>query len=150
MHGNQRHGHKRGYKPSPEYLSWMNLRRRCLNPSSKSFASYGGAGVTVCRRWSMFDNFIADMGPKPTPTHQIERVDNSGNYEPGNCRWATPVEQANNRRSNVWITHNGKTQTIAQWAAESGLKLGTLWYRLYRAKWPFEKAITTPIPDFGA
>jgi hypothetical protein len=89
-------------KPSVEWVAWKEMRQRCFNPRSRSYPGYGGRGITVCARWlgdEGFDNFIADMGRKPTPKHSIDRVDVNGNYEPSNCRWATPAEQQRNTRA---------------------------------------------------
>ncbi len=96
---NLRHGHAFSGYTTSEYRAWAKMKDRCLNPDSRSFADYGGRGITVCDRWiDGFENFLDDMGPKPGPRLSIDRIDNDGNYEPGNCRWATQSQQNANRR----------------------------------------------------
>jgi hypothetical protein len=89
---------RHGDTHSPEYKSWSGLKDRCLNSAGKLFPYYGGRGISVCLRWLVYENFLADMGRKPTAQHSLDRVNNDGNYEPENCRWATKKEQAMNRR----------------------------------------------------
>lgn len=102
---NTKHGHApRGKRPL-EYRAWQAMIQRCTNPSVHNYHRYGGRGISVCARWLHdFPSFLADMGPKPSRAHSIERKDNAGNYEPGNCCWATATEQAANRRPRV-VTH---------------------------------------------
>lgn len=124
-----RHGDAAGRR-ALEYMIWKSMRKRCKNPSDPAFANYGGRGIRVCERWDDYVNFIADMGPKPSPKHTLDRINNDGNYEPENCRWATRVEQISNRRSTRSLTLSERTQTVAQWCRELDLNYGTVMWRL--------------------
>jgi hypothetical protein len=104
---NHRHGNAARGKQSPEYIVWNSLKTRCLNPKSSSYVHYGGRGITVCPEWrDSFEAFLRDVGPRPEG-HTLDRIDTNGNYEPGNCRWATQEEQANNRRADAQVLVNG-------------------------------------------
>jgi hypothetical protein len=86
---------------TPEYRAWLNMRQRCNNPNANNYKHWGGRGIRVCDRWNeSFENFLADMGPRPTTVHSLDRIDVDGDYEPDNCRWALPKEQATNKRAN--------------------------------------------------
>jgi hypothetical protein len=112
---------------------------RCYNASNKSFVHYGGRGIKVCRRWrASFSDFLDDMGMRPTSRHQLERLNNNGNYTPKNCRWATKEEQANNTRKNTVVMMHGKVQTVAQWCREFGIA-STTFFNRRRIGWPLEK-----------
>lgn len=139
---NKKHGHSRIGWQSPTYRSWAAMRGRCENPKNSHFAGYGGRGIKVCARWAEFVNFLADMGEKPEGL-SIDRIDVNGNYEPGNCRWATNQQQARNKRNNRFVTANGKTQTVAEWCRETGINASTYDCRV-RAGWTKEDAATTP------
>lgn len=119
---------KHGYAGTPTYSSWTEMVRRCTNPRCINYREYGGRGIQVCERWVAFENFLADMGERPAGT-TIDRIDNEGNYEPGNCRWATRSQQDSNRRDNVKVTHDGKTLTLMEWAKRYSLKYSTLQQR---------------------
>lgn len=124
---NFRHGHSR----SPTHMVWCSMKRRCLSPTDKGFKNYGERGIQVCSRWMKFENFHADMGDKPRGL-SLERKDNSRGYEPGNCEWATPSVQANNKRNNVVITRGGETRTAATWAKTLGIHPTTIYARVRR------------------
>lgn len=124
------------------YKSWTHMRARCFNPNDAKFPDYGGRGITVCERWASFENFIADMG-EPPPGTTIDRINNDGDYEPENCRWATSKMQANNRRSSRIVCAFGESLTLAAWSERVGISQNALWYRL-NSGWSTEKALTAP------
>lgn len=136
---------KHGGFGTPEWLAWKNMHTRCSNPAYASFHRYGGRGIKVDPRWASFDQFLSDMGPRPSPAHSIDRIDNDGPYSPENCRWATRGEQASNRRTNRMLVFGGKQTTLSDLARQSGISVQLLSYRL-RAGWTLEKAITAPRP----
>lgn len=125
----------------PEYYIWNTMRGRCMNPRNAKYPRYGGRGIRVCAAWNDFARFYADMGPRPTPRHSIDRIDNDGPYSPENCRWATISEQSNNRRSNLWLTHAGRTQRPAEWAAELGIDVKIIYRRMHRG-WSDARVLT--------
>lgn len=140
--GHTRHGHARHGKVSGEYWSWLQMLKRCHNPKTFGYADYGGRGITICERWLRFDNFLADMGSRPKGT-SLDRIDNNGNYEPGNCRWATHKEQSRNKRSNRNITIDGTTRCLKDWADFAGNDYALVRSRL-RLGWEPAVAIFCP------
>lgn len=116
-----------------EYKAWAGIKTRCLNSKNKVYKYYGGRGITVCERWLKFENFLADMGLKPSAQHSIDRIDNNGNYEPSNCRWATDKEQTRNRRSNIIVEHEGVAMCMADAAELSGVGYNSFRYSLQKS-----------------
>ncbi len=135
-----------GLSGTAEYNVWFNMMARCFNPNHPQFPHYGGRGISVCDRWRESPGvFLEDMGPRPSAAHSIDRVDNDGNYEPGNCHWATRREKGNNIQHNRLLTHQGKTQCVTAWAEEVGISLYALQQRVHRG-WSVERALTEPVP----
>lgn len=135
---------KHGQARTRAYKIWVGMKGRCFNPDNTSYVDYGGRGITVCERWLKFENFLADMGHPPSNT-SIDRINNDGNYKPGNCRWATPSEQLNNRRNNVKVEYQGRTQTLTEWAEELGFNVDTLYARIVRYRWDINDAMTRSV-----
>ena len=129
-----------GKTKSRVYVIWKAMRRRCQNPKAFEFKNYGGRGISVCERWSIFENFYEDMGDPPAG-FSIERRDNDGNYEPSNCCWASAKTQLNNRRNNRFLEAFGKRLTLTQWSEELKIPMTTLRNRLDRAGLPAEQAL---------
>lgn len=137
---------KHGMSKTHIYGVWCTMKSRCYNKNSQHYSLYGGRGITVCEEW--LNDFMAfyewSMSNGYSDDLTIDRIDTNGNYEPSNCRWVTVKEQQNNRRNNKMLTYNGKTQTLAQWADEKHIKIGTLHSRLTKYKWSVERALNTP------
>ena len=122
-----------GMADTSEYRSWQDMRNRCNDPKNKKYKDYGARGIKVCEEWNQsFEAFFRDMGLKPSPEHTLERADNDGNYLKPNCFWATRQVQANNRRSNRWITYKGERVTLAEAIRRSGLPVSTVDRRIRR------------------
>lgn len=125
----------------PMYNRWRAMLGRCYRPSWINFKDYGGRGIHVCQRWrESFWNFWDDMGATFRPGMWLERKDNNGNYEPGNCVWKTPLDQNNNSRANRLLTYDGRTQTVSQWCRELKLNYRMVRVRLFR-NWPVHQAL---------
>ncbi len=136
---------KHGGDGTAEYMAYKNMLERCRNPKTPMFNHYGGRGITVCERWmASFANFLADMGPRPSDAHSIDRINNDGNYEPTNCRWATQDIQCRNNSRTRMLSHNGITMPAIDWAAHLGISYKTLCERLARG-WTTERALSQPI-----
>jgi hypothetical protein len=141
---NYRHGGAPAGKPTHEYRVWVDAKRRCSGSHPNDRKNYSERGITMCVRWrDSFEAFLADMGPCP-PGLTLDRKDNDGDYEPGNCRWADKITQANNTRQNRRFTFDGWTRTIAEWARAKGLPMRTLWARI-NSGWTIERALTAPV-----
>ncbi len=133
-----------GMTKTPTHMVWIKMIQRCENPKNKDYPRYGGRGITVCNRWlNSFQAFFEDMGEKPKDL-TLERINNNGNYDPDNCKWATRKEQMNNTSKNVLLTINNKTHNIAQWERIRGFNKDTIGSRI-RAGWTHERAIMTPV-----
>ncbi len=127
------------------------MKQRCLMPGSAGYHKYGARGIKVDPGWvNDFPAFLAYVGRKPGPEYSIERIDNDGNYEPGNVRWATRVEQCRNRRSSRLIEYAGETLTLVEWAERSGLSVGTLKARIDYRGWSMERALSAPLDPRGS
>jgi hypothetical protein len=126
---------------SAEYSAWRYMKDRCGNPNVRWYPRYGGRGIRVCERWSeSFDNFFADMGPKPSRGHSLDRIDPDGHYEPLNCRWATWKTQQRNRTNNRIVSIGGRAQTLSAWCEEIGADYHLARSRIHRG-WQPERAL---------
>lgn len=123
---------------SPEKRAWRNLRSRCNNPNTPGYHRYGGRGIR--NLYNSYEEFFGDVGPRPSPEYSLDRIDNNGHYQVGNCRWATKSQQAANTSANTILTYKGISKTLSEWAADIGVKSNTLLYRVRRG-WPLSKAL---------
>jgi hypothetical protein len=130
---------RHGETDTPTWKSWKSMLDRCDLKAHKSYADYGGRGITICDAWRTYENFRSDMGERPYGM-TLGRVDNSGNYEPSNCHWETYRQQARNRRSSRIIAHDGIVATLSEWSERTGLTGGTIWKRL-NSGWPVDQSL---------
>lgn len=130
---------RHGMSRTPTHISWSSMIQRIDDSNHPQWKRWGGRGIKVCERWRLFENFLSDMGEKPEGK-SLDRINNEGDYEPGNCRWADVKTQQRNRRDSRLITYNGETHCMTEWAARIGISPTSLWRRL--KSWPLEKAMT--------
>lgn len=142
---------KHGKTHTTEYNSWQGMKNRCYNVGSKDYPHWGGRGITVCERWlHSFENFYADMGPRPTKNHSLDRINNDGPYSPENCRWTgysiqnKNQRKAKSKRNSLRVTYNGKTKTVNEWSREMNIPRRALHHRIARG-WSIEDALFTPL-----
>ncbi len=130
-HNSCKYGHSHGDSDSPEYAVWKHMTDRCSNPKNPKWKDYGGRGIVVCDEWKHdYRSFLAYIGRRPSRRYSIERIDNNGNYEPGNVRWATAKQQQRNRRCNRWLEYNGERYLLVDLAKKLGVKYQTIQKRL--------------------
>jgi len=141
----KRHGHGNHGKPTPTYYSWVGMKARCYSPNTINYYLYGGRGITVCERWMDFTNFLEGMSERPDGM-SLDRIDNNGNYEPSNCRWATRSEQQQNTRVVRMLTCDGLTLSMSAWARRLGVTKQAIFGRL-RNGWDVETALTFPFGE---
>lgn len=135
------HGLTIGHDVPPEYDSWCAMKSRCSNAARVAYSRYGGRGISVCERWAnSFPDFLADMGPRPSPDHSLDRIDNDGNYEPGNCRWATKKEQMRNTANTVRVSVRGEIVALIDACEQFGVRRSIVDSRL-RKGWTPEQAL---------
>lgn len=131
---------RHGDHGSPEYRCWTHMMSRCYNKNHQQYHNYGKRGIKVCKRWHTYENFLADMGRRPSDKHSLDRKNNDGDYKKRNCRWATQLEQARNKRTTRWITANGVTKPLSEWLEELGVFGSTFSYRI-RVGYSTEEAL---------
>lgn len=135
-----------GLSDRPEYMVWSHMKRRCSDSRLREYPRYGGRGIKVCPRWlESFDNFFADMGPRPEGGYEIDRIDNDGNYEPSNCQWLIKAENTKKTRRTIYVDFHGERVCLSDAARLAGMRPATLFARLRVYGWPLDKALSTPV-----
>lgn len=136
-----------GMTKTSEFMAWCGMRSRCMDTNNKKYPRYGGRGILVCARWlDSFEAFYNDIGPRPSDKHSIDRIDNDGNYEPGNCRWATSFQQSRNRSGLHRVKFQGKTMSVSEWAERTGIRRSVL-YNRFRNGWSARRALTEHVHE---
>jgi hypothetical protein len=136
-----------GMSGTPTYQSWRDMLNRCNRPKDNRWKDYGGRGIRVCKRWRKFENFLADVGVRPE-NHTLGRIDNDGNYEPGNVAWQTLTEQGRNKQTTHWLTFRGQVKCAKEWSVDLGIDYQLLMTRLKRG-WSADRALTEPIRTYA-
>lgn len=139
------HERSRDLIHSKEYRAYNSIKTRCLNKNADCWKDYGGRGIKMCDRWQKsYDNFLEDMGIAPSPSHSVDRINNDGNYEPDNCRWATKKEQGNNRRNSLRVEYKGQIKTLGEWCLELNVNMMTVYSRIHSRRYSVEEAFELP------
>lgn len=142
----RKHGEARQKKRSAEWIVWWGMISRCKYPTHISYKHYGARGIKVCRRWLSkqgYDNFLKDVGRRPSPKHTLDRISSDKHYCPRNVRWVHQSEQYCNKKNTLVIQFNGEVKTLVEWSKATGIPWSRLRYRIYIAKWPIHKAFNT-------
>jgi hypothetical protein len=134
-----------GYSDTPTYKVWVGIKKRCYNPKAENYYLYGGRGIVMSQEWHCFLSFLADMGERPSSDHSIERINHEGSYCKENCRWATKLEQARNKRNNRLIEAFGEIKCMSEWLEILGVSHSTIRDRVYKLGWTYTEAIETPV-----
>jgi len=130
----------------PLYNTWSGMIQRCENANNTKYAKYGARGIKVCERWrNSFELFVADVGPRPSQRHTLDRINNMEGYEPNNCQWSLPVDQSRNTRRNIIIEANGQSMCVAAWSEKTGIPAYVLYQRIGKLGWSGERTINTPV-----
>lgn len=139
---NRTHGQSVNYTASPEHNAWSSMKRRCYKPKDNRYYRYGARGITVCKRWiHSFENFLKDMGHRPSPDHSLDRKRNNGNYTPSNCRWATDDIQRRNKSNNKWYTYKGEKMILQDWCKKYKFNRVGFYYYKKKKGWSDTKII---------